>query len=370
MVVLVAQLTPGLHPGWPRDDARVARPAVELVALPHLERRVERHRPPVRVVVVGPRAAQLVEQRQVVFDVVRDAVHELHLVHRTVRAALTRRTVVGHQHDEGVLPPAVLLEEAEQPPDLGVGVTEEPGVHLGHPSEQRLLLGRQGVPRPRDVQDRERLAVRTRPGVGRADRVERRQLGVRRDEAHRLLAGQRLLAQRLVALVELTLELVDPRLRGVMRRVTCARRVVQEERLLRRDRLGIADELDRLVGQVLGEVVALLGRLRLVDGVVVVDQLGIPLARLRAQEPVPPLEAPTTRPVASRRRQVHLVLRTQVPLAHHVGVPAPLTEDLGERAVLRRDRAAGVREPDRRLGDARHAVARVIATGQQTRPGR
>jgi hypothetical protein len=38
-----------------------------------------------------------------------------------------------------------------------------------------------------------------------------------------------------------------------------ARRVVQEERLVRRDRLRVLDELDGLVGDVGGEVVSLLG---------------------------------------------------------------------------------------------------------------
>ena len=149
-----------------------------------------------------------------------------------------------------------------------------------------------------------------------------------------------------------------------------ARRVVQEERLLRGDRLGVADELDRLVRQILREVVALLRGLGLIDRVVVVDQVRIPLVRLRPEEPVPALEAPTGRPVPARRREVHLVVGAQVPLADHVRVPAELTEDLRDRAVLRRDRSAGVRKPDRRLGDARHAVAGVVATGQQTRTGR
>jgi len=72
--------------------------------------------------------------------------------------------------------------------------------------------------------------------------------------------------------------------------MTCARRVVQEERLVRCDRLGVADEFDGLVGQVLGEVITLFGRLRLVHHVVVVDQIGIPLVRLSAQEAVPALE--------------------------------------------------------------------------------
>ena len=137
--------------------------------------------------------------------------------------------------------------------------------------------------------------------LGRADRVERRQLGVRRDEAHLLLAGEGLLAHRLVAHVEPALEPVDPLLGRVVRRVAGAGRVVEEERLVGRDGLGVLDELERLVGDVLGEVVALLGRLRRVHRVVVVDQVGIPLVGLGAQEPVPALEAAAARPVAARR---------------------------------------------------------------------
>ena len=202
VVVLLADLAPRLHPGRPRDDARVARAAVELVALPHLERRVERHRPAVRVVVVRLRAAELVEQRQVGLDVVGDAVDELHLVDRAVRAALAARAVVGDEDHERVLAPAELLEEVEQPADLVVGVREEAGVDLGHPGEEPLLVVRERVPRPRHVQRRERLAVGPGARLGRADRVDRRQLGVGRDEPELLLAGERLLAHRLVAHVE------------------------------------------------------------------------------------------------------------------------------------------------------------------------
>ena len=125
VVVLLADLALGLHPGRPRDDARVGRAAVELVALPHLEGRVEGHRPPVGVVVVGLRAAELVEHREVGVDVVGDAVHEQHLVDRPVRAALAAGPVVGDDDDHGVLALAGLLEVVEQPPDLRVGVRQE-----------------------------------------------------------------------------------------------------------------------------------------------------------------------------------------------------------------------------------------------------
>ncbi len=167
VVVLLADLTARLHAGRPGDDARVARAAVELVALPHLERRVERHRPAVRVVVVGLRAAELVEHRQVRLDRVRNAVRELHLVDRAVRAALARRAVVGDEHHDRVLAPAELLEKAEQAADLVVGVAEEAGVDLGHPAEERFLLVGERVPRAGHVERRERLAV----GAGRVSVV-------------------------------------------------------------------------------------------------------------------------------------------------------------------------------------------------------
>ena len=52
-------------------------------------------------------------------------------------------------------------------------------------------------------------------------------------------------------------------------------RVVHTEGLVLRDRLGVLDELERPVGQVDGEVIAVLGLGRLVDRMVVVDQVGI-----------------------------------------------------------------------------------------------
>ena len=142
---------------------------------------------------------------------------------------------------------------------------EEARVHLGHAGEEPLLVVVQRVPRTRDVELGERLAVGAGARLGSP-------IGLTGGSS--VSAGtmpsffwlrERLLADRLVAHVELALELVDPLLRRVVRRVAGARRVVEEERLLRRDRLRVADELERLVGDVLGEVVALLGRLRLVD---------------------------------------------------------------------------------------------------------
>ena len=70
-----------------------------------------------------------------------------HLVDRAVGAALAAGAVVGDEHDDRVRQLVGLLEVVQQAPDVVVGVCQEPGVDLGHPGEQTLLLGAQLVPR-------------------------------------------------------------------------------------------------------------------------------------------------------------------------------------------------------------------------------
>ena len=188
---LVPQLAPGLDLPGPGDDQRVGHAPLEVVALPHLERGVERPRPAHRVVVVGRRRAQLLEVLQILLDLVGDAVEELVLVDRPVGAALAAGAVVGDQHDDGVLELPGRLQEVEQPPDLVVGVGQEPGVDLGHPAEEPLLLLGQRVPGPDHVDRVPRLAVDARLlGIG----VQRRQLGAVGEDAQLLLALEDLLA--------------------------------------------------------------------------------------------------------------------------------------------------------------------------------
>src|SRR2546422_5973965 len=107
-------------------------PAVELVALPHLERRVEGHRPSVRIVVVRLRASEVFELRDVLGEVVGDPVRELHLVDGAGRSALPARAVVRDEYDERALELSAPLQVVEQPPDLVVGVREEARIDLYH----------------------------------------------------------------------------------------------------------------------------------------------------------------------------------------------------------------------------------------------
>jgi hypothetical protein len=325
----------------PGDQQRVGDAA--LVAgkpLPVGKRRVERPRPAGGVVGVGVRPPEVLDAGQVGLDGVGDVVEELVLVERAVGAALAAGAVVGDDHDDdhddGVLQLAGLLQVVQQPPDLLVGVGHEPGIDLGHAREQTPLVLAEGVPGPHKVKLGPRLPVRA-GGVGLAVGIDRRQLGVGGQQPKPLLVLQDPGADRLIALVEAALVAVGPLLEHVVGSVGAARAEVHVPRLVRRHRLGVADELDRLVDQVRRQVVALLRGVGLLLEVVVVDQVGIPLVGLAAEETVAPLEPPAQRPARLPGRQVDLVARGQVPLADRVGVPAALVQHLRDGAVLEGD---------------------------------
>jgi len=138
-----------------------------------------------------------------------------------------------------------------------VGVAEEPRVHLGHAAEQRPLVVGERIPRSHGVELRPALGA---VGAGLVDvGVDRRELGPVGEDAELLLALEHVLAILLVAHVELALVLVDPLLRGVVGRMAGARAVVEEERLVGRDRLGVGDERQRAISEVGGQVIAVLG---------------------------------------------------------------------------------------------------------------
>ena len=59
----------------------------------------------------------------------------------------------------------------------------------------------------------------------------------------------------------------------------------------------------------------------------------------------------------------------EVPFAHRVGVVALIPQDLGEETVFKGDLTIAAREARRPLGDAGHAVAVVVAAGDQAGPG-
>ena len=195
VVELVAHLAARLDALGPVDDRAVARAApVRGDLLGPLVRRVHRVRPAHGVVVVGLRGAELVDALGHELGRLQrgGAVEVDQLVEAAVQAALGARAVVADDVvDERVAEDAEVVERVDQPPDVVVGVLQEAGVDLHLAREHRLEVVRDVVPGGDLV------------GPGG-------QLGVGRDHAELLLAGERLLAQRVPALVELALVLRRP----------------------------------------------------------------------------------------------------------------------------------------------------------------
>ena len=189
------------------------------------------------------------------------------------------------------------------------------------------------------------------------------QLRVGRDDAELLLARERLLAQRVPAAVEGALVPRRPLLGHVVRRVRRAGGEVHEERLVRHQRLLLADPRDRPVGHVLGEVVALLGRpVGLDRGRALVDRRVV-LVRLAADEAVEVLEPPAAaRPGVERPDRARLPHRHLVALAELGGRVAVQLQRLRQRRAGVRPNRAVARRRRRDLGDPAHPDRVVVAS--------
>ena len=143
-----------------------------------------------------------------------------------------------------------------------------------------------------------------------------------------------------------------------------------EPRLGRRRGPQVPQHPNRLVSKVFGEVVALFGGVGRFDGVVVLDEVRVPLVGLSAEEAVEPVEALGQRPLrfASARREVldrHVVVLAQP----HRGVTVVL-QDLPDGRALGRQTPRGAGESHGSLGDRRAPVDVVIAARQEGRSGR
>ena len=133
---------------WPAHDAGIGHPALVDLALPSLEGGVARHGPAPGVVVVGGRAAQLVDAPFQFGRARRVDVLQPVVVDRPAHATLRAGPVVRHQDDQGVLAVADPVQEVEHPGQLGIGIGQETGEALHEPGRHPLLVGRQVVPSP------------------------------------------------------------------------------------------------------------------------------------------------------------------------------------------------------------------------------
>ena len=334
----------------PMDDGPVAGPTpVRGDLLGPLVGRVHGVRPTDGVVVVGLRAAEHVDLRRHELDGFqrRRTVEDQRLVEGAIDRALSRRAVVADDViHEGVIEHAQVPDGVDQATDVMVGVRQEPGVHLHLTSQHRLQVVGHVVPR-RDLLG---------PGG---------EFGVPGDDPHRLLLLEDLRPQRVPPAVEATPVALDPVLRYVMRRVCRARREVHEERFVRNQRLLLTHPRDGVVGQVLGEVVALLRSTpRLHRGRALI-QRWMPLVGFAADEPEEVLEpAAAGGPGVERSQRAGLIHRHLMALAELRGRIAVQLERLGQRRRCVRSDAGVARGRRGDFRDATHADRVVVAAGE------
>src|SRR5271169_6549701 len=116
--------------------------------------------------------------------------------------------------------------------------------------------------------------------------VPHRELTVLRNDTQLFLTSKGLFAQLIPALVKLTLVLIRPVLRDVVRGVCGARCEVDEEWFVGNERFLLPNPVHGLVGHVFHKVIALFGRLLWLDRYSAFIERRIPLVRFAADEPV------------------------------------------------------------------------------------
>ncbi len=284
-----------------------------------------------------------------------DAVLHRQLVERAGDGALHARAVVAPDpDDERVVELAQLIDRIDDAPDVVVGVLREAGVHLHLAGVERLEVVGHIVP-------------------GREGFVARRQLGVGGHDAEGLLTGERLLAQTVPALVELTLVLGRPGLAHVMRRVAAAGREVGEERLLGILGADVVEPLDRLVRHGVRQVVrvGLIAVARIdADDLLVLGEDRVVLAGAATEEPVEVLESPADRPAIERTGRPLESVGGQVPLPEGRRAVPVVAQDAreGRRVARKGGGVAGIATGELAHGAEADRVA--VAAGQQGRPCR
>ena len=301
--------------------------------------------------VEGHWTAELVHAAQDFRERLLQIVEKCHLVEQALAAAFGGSAIVALDiDDQRVVELAHLVDGVDDAAHLVVAMRERRRIDLHHMGEHLLLVGVERIPRLDAFRARGELRV----------------LG---DDAHRLLLGERHLALLVPALIELALEFLDPLLWRVMRRMRGARRVIGEERLVRRHGVLHAQPVDRLVRHVAIEIVVGIVMRRL-DRPRVLDERRRPLIAVAADEAVEIFEAEADRPQVERTGLARLPVGHVVVLAEPRRVVAVELENIAETALrLRHQRVvAGIPHP--RLHDDAGGGAVVIASGEQRRPRR
>ena len=148
-----------------------------------------------------------------------------------------------------------------------------------------------------------------------------------------------------------------------MRVVGTRRRVVNEKRLVRRERLLRAHPDDRLVGDVGADVIIRIAR-RWDPGHAIVQGWGIKVG-LALKKPIELVEAGVCRPAVQRSGDTQFPRRQLVALAEHRGAVAVQPQNFGQRRDALRTHAIHAWKRSAHFGDAAHVGAVRVAAGEQ-----
>jgi hypothetical protein len=128
MAESVPQFATRSHAGGPGHHQRIADAATVGVLLVAAQRRIGRHRPAMRKIAVGVGPADVVDASDLLGQRLAQEVVRPHGVDHAQRAALLARAIVREHQHQRVLALAALVEVAQQPSDLLVGVIEHRGI--------------------------------------------------------------------------------------------------------------------------------------------------------------------------------------------------------------------------------------------------
>ncbi len=135
-------------------------------------------------------------------------------------------------------------------------------------------------------------------------------------------------------------------------------------------RVLVAQHADGLVGKIFGQVIPVFGAVGLLDEPVVLDQVGVPLVGLAADEAVEAVEALGQRPLASGSAGADVFLGDVVILADPERAVAVVLQNLADGRTLGGEAAGRTGEAGGALGDGGAPVLVVVPAGQEHRSGR
>ena len=148
-----------------------------------------------------------------------------------------------------------------------------------------------------------------------------------------------------------------------------ARHVIDEERLIRRQRIDLVHVGDGLVRHRGGEVVTGVALERIDVGGVAGEVRRLPLVGVAAHEAVEVLEAHADRPLVEGADGARLEGRRVVVLAEPRGAVAVVLQDLADGGLVFGDDAVVAGVARRLLGDHAEARRMMVAAGDEGRPG-